>query len=92
MATFLKLTETNNQPVWVNLDRVNQMSRLPAYEGDVHGWIDDKGDVQEQLIGARPERTRLLFGITSHDDDDFVECLETPDDILAVLDPENARA
>jgi hypothetical protein len=45
MATFITLTSPSGMPVWVNLDRVQCMSRLPAWDGE----------------DARPERTRLWF-------------------------------
>lgn len=85
--TFVKLTEADKAqtPVWVNLDLVRTMHRLEPWEGTTYSDQDATGAWVEYVAGARPERTRLSFGTTAQDDDDFVEVLETPEELLSMI-------
>lgn len=76
MPTFVKLTRVLQKcPVWVNLDRVGMIERLPA--------------VDNEYAGRAPERTELWFRGYG-DDRESVAVVETPEQILAQGDPENA--
>lgn len=76
MATFIQLTRARNPvPVWVNLDLVKEITRQPAVDNDYQG--------------RAPERTELWFGGYG-DDKEFISVAETPEQILATADPENA--
>lgn len=73
---FVKLTNVYRQrPEWVNLDLVKTMARLAAVDNDFQG--------------RAPERTSLWFRGYG-DDKEGVDVVETPEQILALGDPENA--
>lgn len=91
MATFVKLTTPKSGPTWVNLDLVRYMNRLPAYEGDRYSDQNDAGEWVDSIIGAKPERTHLTFGPTVHEQEDFAEVLESPDEILDAADDVETR-
>lgn len=78
MATFVKLTHIRTeQPGWVNLALVQCMKRLGPSRATTYS-------------PDLPERTLLVFGPPT-DGDPFsnsVEVLETPDEIVALLDPD----
>lgn len=73
MATFVKLTSVYTSPIeiWVNLDQVMYMRRLPAHTGSTYH-------------SPAPERTRIDFGQFGEtmDSSNFTEVTETPEQIL----------
>jgi hypothetical protein len=76
MARFVKLTDVfGHGPEWVNLDVVKAMTRKPAVDNDYQG--------------RAPERTELWYGGFG-DDREFVAVVETPEQIVALGDPEHA--
>lgn len=79
MPRFVKLTRafSPNGPIWVNLDLVREMTRQAAVDDDYQG--------------KAPERTCLSFDSTGNRDNwDVTDVAETPDEILAKGNPENA--
>lgn len=76
MSRFVKLTNAfRPTPVWVNLDIAKEITRLPAVDNDRQG--------------RAPERTEIWFGGYG-DDREASSVVETPEQILAAGDPENA--
>lgn len=76
MAKFVKLTNAfSERPTWVNVELVKQITRQPAVDNDYHG--------------RAPERTELWFGGYG-DEREYADVAETPEQILASADPENA--
>lgn len=76
MPTFVTLTRVHSvektSGVWVNLDQVRSMRRLPSFPAT---------DFCKEL----PERTRLEFAV-SHGDglsDAFIDVMETPAQVCA---------
>lgn len=79
MATFVKLTRADKPQtaVFVNLDRILWLRRVPS-------------SGETRFSTPRPEHTQVWFGASgdgSVDACDFVDVLETPEDILYPTDP-----
>lgn len=81
MAGFVKLTRAAKPggEVWVNLDRVLWMRRFGASGPTVYS-------------PALPDHTRMYLGGSTDDEPlgDHQEVLETPEQILALADPDGS--